>query len=629
MSRLKAKWLAGAVVPILVLTDLSAAVSARAATPSGAIVVAQSEELTPEELRLRKKQERERRRAEQQGQDGGGDEAAPERPRKAKPERTEDAGRPARNSDAGPTEEAPVRPRKPKPQDEARPDASGEEAPARPRKPKPDDARPATDGPAEEAPARPDKKRPKPDDAPPASDGPTEEAPARPRKPKPDDAGRPAAEDPAPAEEAPARPDKKRPKPDDAGAPARNDAGPVADETPARPDRKKPRPGDEDANRPGSDANDEGGAADDAQRRQKLRDELRNRRSGGEDADRPAGTRRNDERRPGDANDDDGPRRDDNRGDNRRPGDRDAGRPDRGPDEIGGIREERRSREVNGREVIVEPGGRTIIRRGNRTVIRYNELDRLEDFGAVRRERRGDLDVTIVERSNGVRIITYTDADGHVVRRIRRTKDGRESVLFVNRPDRRDDFDTDVVIALPPPVMSLPREEYVVEAETSSPQVIYDTFAAPPVVPMERRYSLEQVVNSPTVLERVRRIDLDTITFDTGSWTVAESQIGALDTVAKAINDLLAKNANEVFLIEGHTDAVGSDIDNLSLSDRRAEEVAYLLSEYYDVPPENLTTKGYGESQLKVNTEAAARENRRVTMRRITPLLETSDAGQQ
>ncbi len=622
MSRLKAKWLAGAVVPILVLTDLGAAVSARAATPAGAIVVAQSEELSPEELRLRRKQERERRRAEQQQQDGGG-EAAPERPRKPKPD---DAGRPARNSDAGPTEEAPARPRKPKPQEDARPDAAAEEAPARPRKPKPDDAgRPARNdaGSTEEAPARPDRKRPKPDDAArPADGGAAEEAPARPRKPKPDDA-RPADDAATGDDAAPARPDRKRPNPEDAGRPARNDAAPAEDDTPARPDRIKPRP-DADADRPAATDDGDGSALTERERRQKLREELRNRRTNGDDADRPGENRRNDDRRPG-AGDADRPRRDDNR----RPGDEDAGRPDRGPAEIGEIREERQRREVNGREVIIEPGGRTIIRRGDRTVIRYNELDRLEDFGDVRRERRGDLDVTIVERRNGVRIITYTDADGHVVRRVRRTADGRESVLFVNRPDRRDDYDVDVVVALPPPVVSIPREQYVVEAEDASPEILYDTFAAPPVAPVERRYSLEQVVNSPTVLERVRRIDLDTITFDTGSWTVAESQINSLDGIAKAINDLLAKNPNEVFLIEGHTDAVGSDIDNLSLSDRRAEEVAYLLTEYYQVPPENLTTKGYGEGQLKVDTDGPARENRRVTMRRITPLLETSDAGQQ
>jgi hypothetical protein len=40
----------------------------------------------------------------------------------------------------------------------------------------------------------------------------------------------------------------------------------------------------------------------------------------------------------------------------------------------------------------------------------------------------------------------------------------------------------------------------------------------------------------------------------------------------------------EVFLIEGHTDAVGSEIDKLSLSDRRAESVALVLSQQFGVP---------------------------------------------
>jgi OmpA-OmpF porin, OOP family len=76
-----------------------------------------------------------------------------------------------------------------------------------------------------------------------------------------------------------------------------------------------------------------------------------------------------------------------------------------------------------------------------------------------------------------------------------------------------------------------------------------------------------------------------------------------------------------VFLIEGHTDAVGSDVDNLSLSDRRAESVAMALSQQFQVPAENLTTQGYGEQFLKVQTQAAEQQNRRVTARRIGPLL--------
>jgi len=76
--------------------------------------------------------------------------------------------------------------------------------------------------------------------------------------------------------------------------------------------------------------------------------------------------------------------------------------------------------------------------------------------------------------------------------------------------------------------------------------------------------------------------------------------------------------------IEGHTDAVGSDQANLVLSDERAEAVAVALSEDFDIPPENLVTQGYGEQQLKIATSGPERENRRVAIRRITPLLRAS-----
>ena len=82
-----------------------------------------------------------------------------------------------------------------------------------------------------------------------------------------------------------------------------------------------------------------------------------------------------------------------------------------------------------------------------------------------------------------------------------------------------------------------------------------------------------------------------------------------------------------MFLVEGYTDAVGSEVDNLSLSDRRAESVATILTQNFGIPPENLTSQGYGEQFLKVNTQEASRENRRVTIRRITPLLNGSQIG--
>jgi len=84
---------------------------------------------------------------------------------------------------------------------------------------------------------------------------------------------------------------------------------------------------------------------------------------------------------------------------------------------------------------------------------------------------------------------------------------------------------------------------------------------------------------------------------------------------------LLQRNPAETFLIEGHTDAVGTAASNLVLSDARAASVAQILTEAYHIPPENLATQGYGSSFLKIQTDGPERLNRRVVIRRITPLI--------
>jgi outer membrane protein OmpA-like peptidoglycan-associated protein len=167
-----------------------------------------------------------------------------------------------------------------------------------------------------------------------------------------------------------------------------------------------------------------------------------------------------------------------------------------------------------------------------------------------------------------------------------------------------------------------------VEAERASEADIYAALTAPPVDRIERRYTLDEVRYSPRVRERMPRVDLDTVTFETGSWEIAPDQMNRLAPIAQAVLQAVQRNPAEVFLIEGHTDAVGSDIDNLSLSDRRAESAAIALTEQFRVPAENLTTQGYGEQHLKIQTDAAERQNRRVTARRITPLLTGQNQGQ-
>ena len=94
---------------------------------------------------------------------------------------------------------------------------------------------------------------------------------------------------------------------------------------------------------------------------------------------------------------------------------------------------------------------------------------------------------------------------------------------------------------------------------------------------------------------RMPSIDVNTINFETGSWEIPPDQAAKLQAIADGLNRAIQDNPRAVFLIEGHTDAVGTDVDNLSLSDRRAESAAALLTQQFDVPAENLTSQGYGE----------------------------------
>jgi outer membrane protein OmpA-like peptidoglycan-associated protein len=138
---------------------------------------------------------------------------------------------------------------------------------------------------------------------------------------------------------------------------------------------------------------------------------------------------------------------------------------------------------------------------------------------------------------------------------------------------------------------------------------------------VERGYAVEEIRYREGLRARMPRIDIDTVNFETGSWEITPDQADRLAFVAQGISRATQRNPREMFLVEGYTDATGNDVDNLSLSDRRAESVAVMLTNQFNVPAENLTTQGYGKQFLKVPTDGPERTNRRVAVRRITPLL--------
>jgi len=233
-------------------------------------------------------------------------------------------------------------------------------------------------------------------------------------------------------------------------------------------------------------------------------------------------------------------------------------------------------------------------------------------------EPRRSGNVTIAVRPGGIEVFSEFDSSGSLTRRYRRGRDGREMNFIDNRRFRRGG---PVLIDLGPLTLRMPRERYIVDYERASDDDIYDALIAGPVERLPRGYSLDEIRYNTYLRDRMRRVDLDTVTFDFGAWRVHPDQYNRLERIARAIHRVIDRRPDEVFLIEGHTDAVGSEIDNLTLSDRRAEEVAIILTDTFGVPFENLVTQGYGEEFLKVPTLQAERANRRVAVRRITPLM--------
>ena len=114
------------------------------------------------------------------------------------------------------------------------------------------------------------------------------------------------------------------------------------------------------------------------------------------------------------------------------------------PRQLDSFRSGRRETQEGGRTIIREPD-RIIIRDpGGQSFVRHNEIDRFR-YGArdVQVRQVGADTRTVIVRPDGTQIITITDRDGRLIRRIRRDSYGREIIIIDNgfrRPPPRPGF---------------------------------------------------------------------------------------------------------------------------------------------------------------------------------------------
>jgi outer membrane protein OmpA-like peptidoglycan-associated protein len=109
-----------------------------------------------------------------------------------------------------------------------------------------------------------------------------------------------------------------------------------------------------------------------------------------------------------------------------------------------------------------------------------------------------------------------------------------------------------------------------------------------------------------------RRIVLRGVNFDFNRADIRPDSRPILDQAV----DVLRENEDVHVVVEGHTDAVGTDEYNRALSVRRAEAVfRYLVNR--GIPPERLRVEGFGESRPVASNddEAGRAQNRRVELR--------------
>ena len=106
-----------------------------------------------------------------------------------------------------------------------------------------------------------------------------------------------------------------------------------------------------------------------------------------------------------------------------------------------------------------------------------------------------------------------------------------------------------------------------------------------------------------------KAIDMN-LTFATGSAILTTQAKAQLDVLGEFLST--AELGAGEFVIDGHTDAVGSPAANKALSEKRAEAVRQHLMKQHKIAADVIKTNGLGSTKLKDISKGDSEINRRV-----------------
>lgn len=171
-------------------------------------------------------------------------------------------------------------------------------------------------------------------------------------------------------------------------------------------------------------------------------------------------------------------------------------------------------------------------------------------------------------------------------------------------------------------------DEYIPPKVEETVKIVKEIVKAEPEIKYITKYDTI-IKQAPAKIETVQDYNklneilkgfASTIEFKTGTAILTDRGEGALMVVGDIIKNYPDRN----FLIEGHTDNVGNDNNNMTLSKLRAKTVARYLYEFKKIPDDHMKVEWYGETKPIADneTDEGRQRNRRVEIKVLDAKLE-------